>query len=86
VALHELRTNHYIAEAGPSDATPEIEGQIHSREGETVRSRTARLMTALHESGRITFAHAGVESITGLPPSLARSSGLFSSALKMFSA
>jgi len=43
-------------------------------------------MTALHESGRITFAHAGVESITGLPPSLARSSGLFSSALKMFSA
>jgi len=39
----------------------------------TAGSRTAQLVTALYESGRTTFTHADVESITGLPPASARS-------------
>src|SRR5258708_4066790 len=51
--------------------------QIQSAESptpsKTVGSRTAQLMTALYESGRTTFTHADVETITGLPPASARS-------------
>jgi predicted transcriptional regulator of viral defense system len=51
--------------------------QIQSAESptpsKTVGSRTAQLMTALYENGQTTFAHADVESITGLPAASARS-------------